>query len=113
MVALSTPRREVRERVHREPKATTAATQDRHIEIQGTLLEADAKSQKEGVIQVVDSNSEIHKVFVPRGMMSDIVKPMFEEEVILYAVQRGTRNDLESIDLADSKDRPGSEDPGH
>jgi hypothetical protein len=113
VVALATPRRDVREWLHREPKEATAGTQEQHIEIQGTLLEADAKSQTEGVIQVVDSTGEIHKVFVPRGMMSDIVKPMFEEEVILCAVQKGTRKDLETIDLADGSDGTAPGGQGH
>ena len=32
--------------------------------------------------------------------MSDIVKPMFEEEVVVFAIRRGNKIDLQSIDLA-------------
>jgi hypothetical protein len=32
--------------------------------------------------------------------MSDIVKPMFEEDVVVFGIRRGNRIDLESIDLA-------------
>jgi hypothetical protein len=74
------------------------------IEIIGTLLEADAKSQKEGLIEVVEEGGKTRRIRVPRGMMRDIVKPMFEEQVIVAArsVGRG-KYELESIDLAEEE----------
>ncbi len=101
VVALTAPKKELRERIqhlrHMKPPEKTTEL----IEIRGVLLEANAKKRKEGVIEVVDSQSNSHKIFVPRGMMSDIVKPMFEEEVVVVGVRRGNRIDLQSIDPAE------------
>jgi len=118
VVALATPRNQIRSRMRNEPREmaskgqgqhveTNPEAQGQHIEIQGTLLEADATNQMEGVIQVVDPAHKTHKIVVPPGMMSDIVKPMFEEEVIVSAILRGTRAHLESIDLVESNDETG------
>jgi hypothetical protein len=74
------------------------------VEVQGTLLEADAKSRKTGRIEVVDSAGRLFKIRVPRGMMSDIVKPMFEEEVVVTGRQMKDYIELESIDLAGEAD---------
>ena len=66
-------------------------------EVQGILLEADATSLQQGRIQVVDDDARAHRFNVPRGMMSDIVKPMFEERVIVTAQRKGKHLLLESI----------------
>ena len=71
------------------------------VEIRGVLLEANAKSQKRGEIEVVDSAGKPQRIVVPRGMMSDIVKPMFEEEVVVAGVRKCTIVELLSIDLAE------------
>jgi hypothetical protein len=113
VVALDTPRNQIRSRGRNESRETTSKAQGQdvetnseaqgqHIEIQGTLLEADATNQIEGVIQVVDAAHKTHKIVVPPGMMSDIVKPVFEEEVIVSAILRGNRAHLQSIDLVES-----------
>jgi hypothetical protein len=102
-VTLVTPKKEFRERIRRVPHAAQYESEMEHMEIQGILLEADAKKQQEGLIEVVDANGVAHKITVPRGMMSDIVKPMFEEDVIVIGVRRGGRLALQSIDLAESE----------
>jgi hypothetical protein len=70
--------------------------------LRGTLLEADATSQEAGTIEVIGVDGTKSRINVPRGMMRDIVKPMFEEQVVVLAVPdlRGTYK-LTSIDLAD------------
>ena len=73
-----------------------------HAEVVGTLLEANAKSMKQGRIQIVGKDGEIYRFSVPRGMMSDIVKPMFEERVVVTVRRIGKDLLFESIDLADS-----------
>ena len=78
-----------------EPKPIT--------EVQGVLLEADAKSRQKGRIQVVDEDDKTHRFNVPRGMMGDIVKPMFEERVIVTARRKGRGFLLESIDLVEDE----------
>ena len=75
---------------------------DEAIVVQGVLLEADAKKENLGRIQVVDEHGKAHRVRVPRGMMSDIVKPMFEERVKVNARRKGKDLLLESIDLGDA-----------
>lgn len=71
------------------------------IEIQGTLLEADAKDAVVGRIEVRRENGAIDRMRVPRGMMRDIVRPLFEEEVVVTAVRRVDGLFLESIRPAD------------
>lgn len=106
IVALSTPKKELRARMRKATHILRQETEAVPVEIQGILLEADAKRQKEGVIEVVDSMGTAHKIAVPRGMMSDIVKPMFEEDVVVVGIRRGDRIDLQSIDLAESEQGP-------
>jgi len=99
VVALVTPKKEFRKRIRRVPDPPKLDKEPENIEIQGILLEADATNQNEGIIEVVESGGTTHKIFVPRGLMSDIVKPMFEEEVVVLALRTGGRLDLRSIDL--------------
>ncbi len=97
-VALSAKQGQIR-------KAAIAAKrteEDQAMEVQGILLEADAKQERLGRIQVVDDHGKAHKVRVPRGMMGDIVKPMFEERVTVNARRFGKGLLLESIDLLDA-----------
>ena len=73
-----------------------------NVEVVGTLLEANAKSMKRGRIELVDDEGKTHRFAIPRGMMSDIVKPMFEERVIVTARRKGRRLMFESIKLFDN-----------
>lgn len=67
------------------------------IIIEGTLQWADATHEKAGKIKLIDQGGASHTVQVPRHMMSDIVKPMFEELVIVTAVRKGQTLHLEDI----------------
>jgi hypothetical protein len=58
-----------------------AAQADRETQLRGFLKEADARDSKRGKIQVVDAEGTSHAVVVPPGMMTDIVKPLWESEV--------------------------------
>jgi len=51
--------------------------------IQGILKEADSRASKRGKIHVIDKDGSSHTVIVPPGMMADIVKPLWESEVIV------------------------------
>ena len=104
-VALAIPRKMLRERIRKKPRRPIK-TKEKEIQIHGVLLEADATQQLEGLINVVDSNGTKTTIHVPRGMMSDIVKPMFEEEVVVAAIDRGSQIDLVTIDLAESDEKP-------
>ncbi len=105
-VALAIPRKVLRERIHKAPRPPLAKTKQKDIQVQGTLLEADATKELEGLIRIIDSQGTEFKIHVPRGMMSDIVKPMFEEEVVVSAIDTGSQINLVTIDLAEPDERP-------
>jgi hypothetical protein len=103
-VALSKPRAKADDTAPPpEYPVTKVAAQQLRI-IRGKLLEADARSEQTGKIQVVSADGKRHPIQVPRGMMSDIVKPSFEEQVIVRARTKGKQLLLESIDLAEDDD---------
>jgi len=96
-----------RERIRRAPMAPTPAEPGQLTEVCGILLEADARKSDQGQIQVVDENTgESRKLFVPRGMMSDIVRPMFEQRVVVVAQPKGQRLLLQSIRPVDDETTP-------
>jgi hypothetical protein len=51
--------------------------------IQGILKEADSRDNKRGKIHIIDKDGASHTIIVPPGMMADIVKPLWESEVII------------------------------
>ena len=51
--------------------------------IQGILKEADARDSKRGKIHIIDKDGASHTVIVPPSMMADIVRPLWESEVIV------------------------------
>jgi tetratricopeptide (TPR) repeat protein len=65
-----------------------------YIEIIGILKFADSRNPRNGLIQVVTDDRDTYKVRVPEGMMSDIVRPMFEDRVIItgYLQRDGSIN---------------------
>lgn len=105
IVALSTPKKELRERMRRSSPKPQREVEVERITIKGMLLEADARRQREGIIEVVDADGTAHRIAVPRGMMSDIVKPMFEEEVLVVGVRLDGKISLETIDLLVDEER--------
>jgi hypothetical protein len=54
---------------------------DHEVEIVGLLLEADGTDAEIGQFQVRTSDGKTEVVLVPRGLMRDIVRPLFDEEV--------------------------------
>ncbi len=102
-VALTRSKSEIRKKKpltkNQDPKPA-----DEEVTVIGTLLEADATKRKEGVIEIVDGAGASTKIIVPRGMMSDIVKPMFEEWVQVVAIARDNKLHLVSIDLAENNE---------
>lgn len=65
--------------------------------IEGRLLLADARRVGKEKIQLVDDEGQTHKVIIPEGMMSDIVKPLWEERVRVTGFYRGKSIRLEDI----------------
>jgi len=75
----------------------------RAVKIIGTLLEADATKENAGSVEIVDSRGTKYKVQVQRRQMADIVKPMFEEHVVVTGHWRGKNIICENISRAESE----------
>ncbi len=69
-------------------------TKQRAIEIQGILSFADAKKSK---IKLTDSKNKDFNIIVPKGLLSDIVKPHFEEVVIIKGLISGREIQMQDI----------------
>jgi len=106
-VAMRRAKAEIRESIRPAARIEPVPAPEPPLEIRGVLLEADATSQRHGRIEVVSDDGQRHRIEVPRGMMSDIVKPLFEEPVVVQVSRTGGTVLLESIDLAeDSRNSP-------
>jgi hypothetical protein len=80
-------------------KNTPSADEDT-VEITGFLRFANSL-KKTDEIQIVTSSNIRHVVVVPPGMMSDIVKPLWDSEVAITGVQKGRRIFLMRIRAVD------------
>jgi len=69
------------------------------LSVQGRLLLADARESKRK-IQLVDEDNEKYNVIVPEGMMDDIVKPLWDEIVIVTGNKVGRKILLREITKA-------------
>jgi len=67
------------------------------IEVTGELLYADATTDESEIRLVVEDKKKTYHVIVPEGMMSDIVKPLWEEMVTVKGIEEGNRIILEDI----------------
>jgi len=65
--------------------------------ITGRLLLADARHSGREKIQLIDDEGQAHNVIVPEGMMSDIVRPLWEERVQVIGYYRRKSIRLEDI----------------
>jgi hypothetical protein len=70
---------------------------DRNAQLRGFLKEVDARDGKRGKIQVVDAGGTSHTVIVPPGMMTDIVKRLWESEVEISGRRKGNAIHLATI----------------
>lgn len=71
------------------------------VEVTGTLKFA-SSLKKTNEIQLVSAGNIRHTVVVPTGMMSDIVKPLWEEEVAVTGTQKGKKIYLTQIRPAET-----------
>lgn len=67
------------------------------VEISGVLNFADASKKKAGIIHLVTDCGETHTIHVDPSIMTDIVKPLFGEEVRIIGEQRARWIELHSI----------------
>jgi hypothetical protein len=72
------------------PAVTTqGAPEDGGVKtVQGILKEADSRNKERGKIHIVDSEGTSHTIIVPPGMMTDIVRPLWESEVLIVGTQK-------------------------
>lgn len=70
------------------------------VTVTGYLKYADSRNEKQGIIDLIDDNEREHKILVPSGMMSDIVRPLYEARVIVEGYKAGNSIALEKIDRA-------------
>lgn len=66
------------------------------IELIGILSFADSKNKK---IKLTDENQKDYSIVVPSGLLSDVVKPYFEEKVRIRGFQDGAKIELQDIEL--------------
>ncbi len=96
------PRAAVLERPAKEMptfRASKETTASEPMEIQGQLLYADAL--KTNKIKLVDDNGKTHDIIVPKGMMNDIVRPLWDSYVRVKGTPKGKALSLDEIDPAD------------
>lgn len=65
------------------------------ITVTGTLSFADSKKRK---IKLTDSKNIDYDIEVPQGLLADIVKPYFEETVIIKGFRKGRKIELKDIE---------------
>jgi len=59
------------------------------IEVSGRLKFADSTREAAGIIRLVDSQGHEHTIVVPKGMMSDIVRPLWDYDVVVRGTHSG------------------------
>ena len=72
-------------------------TEREMMSITGRLLFADATSSEKQAIKLVDSSGKSYRIIVPEGMMSDIVRPLWEETVTVTGFYR--RREIQLVDI--------------
>lgn len=72
-----------------------------NIKIIGRLKRADSTQARHGSIYVIDDEGDRHKIIVPISMMADIVKPLYEERVVVEGIETRKGIVLEDIGKAE------------
>ncbi|MFC1864822.1 hypothetical protein ACFLYG_03235 [Chloroflexota bacterium] len=97
-VSLTKPRDQVG--LIRKGEEKIAKAEGGLMSIKGTLLYADARRIARQNIQLIDDTGHSHNIIVPEGMMSDIVRPLWEERVQVTGYYKGKTLRLEDISRA-------------
>ncbi len=81
---------------------------DQHesVKIRGVLQFADATDGDSNIIKVID-NDDSHTIEVPEGMMNDIVRPMWDSNVIVKGIRYPKKVVLQEIDPDFDEQYPG------
>lgn len=96
-VALTKPRGEL------SVKSEVLSTDDsyEHITVVGNLLFADSTKEGKNIIKLVEATGIKHIIKVPDGMMADIVKPLWEDTVIVKGIRKRKVIELKDITKVD------------
>ena len=78
----------------------TPAPEESEETITGRLLAADGTSQRNQSIQIVQSDGAKRRIKVPAGMMDDIVRPLWNEEVTAVCTVKGKTTTLVEVEGA-------------
>ena len=70
------------------------------VEIRGLLLYADGTRDGQNRIKIIPGNGKGQFVRVPEGLMDDIVRPMWNSQVVVKALKNGRTIELQEISLA-------------
>lgn len=98
IVALTKPRRELGDIAsHATGSSTSDGPVDLPLQVTGILHYADAIGSGRGTIKLEEENGSVHDISVPEGMMSDIVRPLWDDVVRVTGVKRGRRIELTEI----------------
>ena len=74
------------------------------VETTGKLLYADSTPGTKDIIRVVADDGSDTEYVVPSGMMSDIVKPLWGEDVRVSGIRDGKTNLLQQVDALETLD---------
>ena len=72
------------------------ANEVKRITVTGSLCYADSRKNKK-LIKLISNDGKAHNVIVPEGMMTDIVKPLWEDVVVVTGIKMGKELHLEDI----------------
>ena len=82
------------------------AVESETVTVRGLLRYADATRSGSNEIRVIDEEQQSHLVKVPEGMMSDIVRPMWDSVVEITGTRENRRLVLEDIREVSGEERP-------
>ena len=81
------------------PEISLEDTRPERVTVCGTLKFADATHGEQGQIKLVEQGTNaVHQIRVPEGMMTDIVKPLWDSAVVIRGTVDGKFIILEDID---------------
>ncbi len=79
------------------PESLVPGEKGTPVRIRGTLKFADSTRDRKDEIRLKDVQGGLHRIRVPEGMMDDIVRPLWDYEVEVFAMQRGSTTTLQTI----------------
>jgi hypothetical protein len=97
-LSLTRTRAQIVSQEMRKAAATEGAREGGLTSITGKLLYADARRGSKPKIMLIDEEGASHRISVPEGMMSDIVKPLWEQRVKVTGSYRRKTLYLEDIE---------------